>query len=475
MLSVTDSLTRSRVTLAAPAGRPLTLYSCGPTVYRYAHVGNLRTFLLVDLVRRVLRARGVAVSAVQNITDVGHLTDDTVDHAEDKMLVAAGLEGRSAADIAAHYTAAYLADAERFNLLPFDAYPRASAHVDAMLDLIARLVAAGHAYDTPDAVYFSVPTFPGYGRLSNNRLDALQPAADETSPHKRFHGDFALWRKAGARRQVVWDSPWGRGFPGWHIECSAMSLAYLGEHIDLHCGGVDLQFPHHEAEIAQSEAAVGHPVVAVWLHGEHLLADGRKMSKSAGNVVDLRTLDERGVEPLAFRMLCLQARYRTQVNLTWDALGGAARALDRLRARCAELAAAASSVGAAGDAMEDGMDGAAPVAARFDAMVDDDLDTPAALALVHAVAGGDRHAGLSTAARSALLRRFDDVLGLDLHRSTGAASAALPGGAAELVARRERARAERNWAVADALRGELAALGVDVVDTADGTAWTLRP
>ncbi|MDP9406221.1 MAG: cysteine--tRNA ligase, partial [Actinomycetota bacterium] len=393
-LSVADSLTRSRVPLAAPAGRPLTLYACGPTVYRYAHVGNLRTFLLADLVRRVLRARGVAVAAVQNVTDVGHLTDDTVDHAEDKMLVAAGLEGRSAAEIAAHYTAAFLADAKRCNLVPFDAHPRASDHVDAMLELIARLVAAGHAYDTPDAVYFSVPTFPGYGRLSHNRLDALQPGAGESSPHKRFHGDFALWRKAGPRRQVVWNSPWGRGFPGWHIECSAMSLAYLGEHIDVHLGGVDLQFPHHEAEIAQSDAAVGHPVVTVWLHGEHLLADGRKMSKSAGNVVDLRSLDERGVDPLAFRLLCLQARYRTQVNFTWEAVGAAARALQRLRAHCAELDAAARDEDATGAVVEDRT---APIAARFDATVDDDLDTPTALTLVHAVAGGDRDAGLPPA------------------------------------------------------------------------------
>ncbi len=266
MLHVTDSMTRGLRPLAARQDRPLALYACGPTVYRYAHIGNLRTFLLADLVRRVLALRGTPVTAVQNITDVGHLTDDTIDAGEDKMLVSAGLEGRSAAEIAEHYTNAYLDDARRLNLLPFDAYPRATEHIGAMVDLVGRLLAAGHAYDTPGAVYFDVRSFPGYGRLSGNRLADLRPGHRiALNPEKRFHADFALWRKAGERRQMTWESPWGRGFPGWHIECSAMSLAYLGEQHDVHIGAVDLAFPHHECEVAQTEAAVGHRVVDVFI------------------------------------------------------------------------------------------------------------------------------------------------------------------------------------------------------------------
>jgi len=474
MLEVTNTLTRSRARLTAPAGRPLALYSCGPTVYRYAHIGNLRTFLLADLVRRVLAHDGVEVNAVQNITDVGHLADDRLDHGQDKMLLSAGLEGRSTEEIAEFYTAAYLADAARLNLLLYDAHPRATEHVGAMLELIARLKAKGHAYDTPDTVYFDVRTFPAYGRLSGNRLSELRPGAGSGSPHKRFHGDFALWRKAGGRRDAAWDSPWGRGFPGWHIECSAMSLALLGDHVDVHLGGVDLAFPHHESEIAQSEAAVGHRVVDVWVHGEHLLSDGRKMSKSAGNFVDLRTLADRGADPLAFRLLCLQARYRAQFNFTLDALLGAERTLRRLRARTAELAAASGPAAPASSPCDLPEALTAALQARFSGALHDDLDTPAALRVVHEVAAGEGDAaGLDAARRAALLRRWDAVLGLDLARDA-AGGGALPAGASQLLERRDRARAERDWPAADRLRTALADLKVAVVDGPDGTTWTAR-
>ena len=471
-LEVTNTLGRAPATLVAPTGRPLTLYCCGPTVYRYAHVGNLRTFLLADLVRRVLRRHGVAVRAVQNITDVGHLADDTLDRGRDKLLLAAELEGRSAAEIAEHYTTTFLDDSARLNLLPFDVYPRASQHVAAMIALTERLLAAGHAYEADSAVYFDVGSFPAYGRLSGNRLTDLRPGhRGEPHPDKRFHGDFALWRKAGPRRQMTWSSPWGRGFPGWHVECSAMGLAYLGERIDVHLGGVDLVVPHHECELAQSEAATGHQVVRVWLHGEHLLADGRKMSKSAGNVHDLRGLQARGVEPLAFRLLCLQWRYRSQCNVTWEALAGAQRTLQRLRARTAALAevAAAGAGGDGGEAVAQAFD------ARFDAALGDDLDTPAALRLAHAVASGDAAAGLPPARRWALLAEWDAVLGLDLQRDDGDDRPELPAGAAERITARERARAARDWTAADRLRDELDAQGVVVVDTPVGTRWTVRP
>jgi cysteinyl-tRNA synthetase len=443
------------------------MYTCGPTVYRYAHIGNLRTFMLADLIRRALEADGVEVRQVQNITDVGHLTNERFDHGEDRMLVSARLEGRSPAEIAEHYTQAYLADAAALNLEPAQSYPRASAYVPEMIDLVERLVAKGHAYEVDGNVYFAVESFPAYGRLSRNSLDQLRAGhrQEGVDPRKRHHADFTLWKAAGPNRLVKWDSPWGEGFPGWHIECSAMSLGELGSEIDLHTGGVDNVFPHHEDEIAQSEAVVGHQVVRTWVHGEHLLTEGRRMAKSAGNFYDLRTVRERGHDPLAVRHLFLQARYRSQFNFTWDALAGAERALGRLRDRMAEW-----SRSPAGDSQAPGGDPPALAAyqRRFRAAIDDDLDTPKALTVLGELESDET---LSPAARFRAVARFDRILGLDL---ANAAGEVLPAGAGELIARRERARAERDWAAADRLRDQLAGLGVEVVDTRSGTQWRLR-
>jgi cysteinyl-tRNA synthetase len=458
MLQLTNTLTRTKEPV-----RPLTpglvrMYSCGPTVYRTMHVGNLRSFLLADLVRRVLETSGVEVDQVQNITDVGHMTDEEFDRGEDKMLVSAHLEDKTPAEIAAHYTARFLEDVAAMNLRPARAYPRASAWVPQMVELTSRLQAAGHAYEVEGDVYFAVESFPGYGRLSRNSLDRLRAGhrLEEVDPRKRHHADFALWKRAGPGRIVKWDSPWGEGFPGWHIECSAMSLGELGEWIDVHTGGVDNVFPHHEDEIAQSESVVGHQVVTTWVHGEHLLAVGRKMSKSAGNFYDLRDLEARGHSALALRLLFLQARYRSQVNFTWDALAGAERALERLRARVAAWSA---------DPRAGELPGCAGYEERFRAAVCDDLDTPKALAVLAEMEGDD---GLPAAARWRSALAFDQVLGLDLGR---AAEQSLPPGAEELIARREAARAARDWASADRLRDELAGIGVEVADTRAGTTW----
>src|SRR6266536_2743364 len=417
MLQVTNTLTRTRERLRPRTPGRVLMYTCGPTVYRYAHIGNLRTFLLADLVRRALEAGGTEVRQVQNITDVGHLTNERFDRGEDRMLVSARLENRTPAEIAEHYTQAYLADAAALNLEPAHAYPRASAYVPQMVELVERLLEKGHAYEADGNVYFAVESFPAYGR----------------------------------------PSPWGEGFPGWHIECSAMSLGELGEHIDLHTGGVDNVFPHHEDEIAQSEAVVGHQVVSTWAHGEHLLTEGRRMAKSAGNFYDLRSVRERGHPPLAVRYLFLQARYRSQLNFTWEALAGAGRALQRLRDRMAEWARDPSAAPPA-----------RPYQERFQAAIDDDLDTPRALAVLNELEADE---ALPPAARFHTVAAFDRVLGLDL---AGAAGAELPAGAEELISRRERARSDRDWATADRLREELAGLGVEVVDTRSGTTWRLR-
>jgi cysteinyl-tRNA synthetase len=470
MLQVTNTLTRQKEAVARGGPGPLRMYTCGPTVYRYAHIGNLRTFLLADLVRRALEADGIEVRQVQNITDVGHLTNERFDRGEDRMLVSARLEGKTPAEIAEHYTRAYLADAAALNLEPADSYPRASAYVPGMIELVRRLLDKDHAYQVDGNVYFAVESFPAYGRLSRNSLDRLRAGhrQEGIDPRKRHHADFTLWKAAGPDRIVKWDSPWGEGFPGWHIECSAMSLGELGERIDLHTGGVDNVFPHHEDEIAQSEAVVGHQVVRTWVHGEHLLTEGRRMAKSAGNFYDLRSVRERGHSPLAVRYLFLQARYRSQFNFTWDALAGAERALGRLRDRMAEWARTPARSPAAATASTDA---AGPVLAyqeRFRAAVDDDLDTPRALAILGELEADE---ALDPADRFRVVAGFDRVLGLDL---AGAADEKLPAGAGELISKRERARADRDWAAADRLRDELAGIGVEVVDTRSGTQWRLR-
>jgi cysteinyl-tRNA synthetase len=433
-------------------------------VYRYAHIGNLRTFLLADLLRRALEAGGTEVHQVQNITDVGHMTNEEFDRGEDRMLVSARLEDKSPAEIADHYTKAYLADAAALNLQTATAYPRASEYVPQMLELVAKLLERGNAYEVEGTVYFAVESFPGYGRLSRNTLDRLRAGhrQEEVDPHKRHHADFALWKAAGPGRIVKWPSPWGEGYPGWHIECSAMSLATLGEHIDVHTGGEDNVFPHHEDEIAQSEAVVGHQVVTTWVHGAHLLTEGRRMAKSAGNFYALADLRQRGHSALAARLLFLQARYGSQFNFTWDALAGAERTLDRLRSRVAGWArdpgpAASQPTGAGG------------YEERFWAAVDDDLDTPTALAVLHQLDGDET---LAPAARLAAVKAFDRFLGLDLAAEVGQA---LPAGTEALIAAREQARAARDFAAADHLREQLAELRVEVTDTRDGTTWRLRP
>ena len=430
------------------------IYSCGPTVYRYAHVGNLRTYLFADLLCRVLEYLGLHVIQVMNITDVGHLTDDQFDRGEDKMLVSARLENKSAEEIAEFYTQAFMDDARRVNIRPAEHNPRATAYVPRMQEIIVRLLEGGHAYEVDGTVYYDIASFPGYGKLSRNTTEQLLAGArGEPDPRKRHPGDFTLWKAARGKRLQVWDSPWGPGFPGWHIECSAMSTALLSERFDIHTGGADNVFPHHDAEIAQSEAAFGHQVVNYWVHGEHLLLSGARMAKSAGNFFRITELEEQGYDPLAFRYLALQAKYRTRLNFSIEGLAGADRALRQLRARVREWRGGPD--GPRGD-FED----------RFRAAVADDLDLPGAMALVSEVVRSD----LAPGARAALLLDWDRVLGLDLGRGVEV-QVELPAGAGELLEQRARARSARDYATSDRLRDQLAAMGVRVVDTREGQRW----
>jgi cysteinyl-tRNA synthetase len=439
----------------------VTMYTCGPTVYRYAHIGNLRTFITADLLRRALEFEGYEVRQVMNITDVGHMTDDTREAGQDKMLLAADDEGLAPLEIAEKYTKAFLSHTGAVNIKPASLYPRATDHIPDMLTMCETLIGRGHAYEVEGSVYFDVDSFPGYGGLSHNTRDKLQAGhrIEEVDTAKRHHYDFTLWRAAGPRRLMKWPSPWGEGYPGWHIECSAMSIRHLGEQFDVHTGGSDLIFPHHEDEIAQSEGTTGHKVVQSWLHGHHLLAEGRKMAKSAGNYYILDDLAARGIDPLAFRYLVLQVRYRAQTNFTWEALEAAGRGMAKLRKQMAEWA----SGPVAGLSAE-----AAKLDTRFAAAVSDDLDTPEALVAVSDLAA----APMTPAEKFHLLKKWDAVLGLDLDADV-ASTSDLPPGAAEKIQAREKARASKDWPAADRLRDELAEQGVDLIDTPEGSRWTV--
>ena len=440
-----NTFTRRKEALRPLDDGRVRIYSCGPTVYRFAHIGNLRTFMIPDLLRRTLEYLGYEVEQVMNVTDVGHLTDDMFDRGEDKMLVAARLENKSPEEIAAYYTEAFLEDLARLNIRRADVYPRATTYVPEMIELIKALIAKGNAYEVDGNVYYDITTFPAYGRLSRNTVDSLLTGVrGEPDPRKRHPGDFTLWKAAGENRLQVWPSPWGRGYPGWHIECSAMSLSLLGERFDIHTGGSDNVFPHHEAEIAQSEAVTGHQVVSIWMHGGLLMLSGTRMAKSAGNFFRVTELVERGIDPLAFRYLALQARYRAPLNFSTEGLRGADRALRQLREKVGEWSRAHGTVDAEWDA-------------RFRQAIADDLDFPRAMALVAELS----RSGLSPGSKAATLIAWDRALGLDLDRT---AERALPEGAKELIAEREEARAARDFARADQLRERLRALGVSVAD-----------
>jgi cysteinyl-tRNA synthetase len=389
------------------------------------------------------------------------MRDDQTDSGEDRMVVAALEEGKSPMEIAQFYTDAWLADEGLINIRPADVMPRATDHIGEMLAIIQTLLDKGLAYQAGGTIYFDVGAFPAYGQLSGQRVEATKAGTRvEVETDKRNPADFALWKKAEPGRLMHWPSPWGEGFPGWHIECSAMGMKYLGDRFDIHTGGIDLKFPHHEDEIAQSDGATGHRVISVWMHGEFLTLGDAKMAKSAGNIIRVSELPEKGFQPLDFRYLALTAHYRSKLDFTQDAMHAAASGLARLRRAVAEGAAAETDA-ATIDLSAEPMAG---YRARFVAAVSEDLGTPAAVATAHAVAAAS---DLTPVQRRALLLDFDRVLGLDLG-APASGDLALPQGAAALLERREAARAARDFATSDALRDELAALGVEVRDTPDG-------
>ena len=428
----------------------MNMYCCGPTVYRDAHVGNLRTFLLSDLIARIAILEGMKVNAVQNITDVGHMSDDFVEH--DKMLQQASLEKVDPFEIARKYEERFHADLARLNIIPANHYPRASESIELMQDLIQKLIDSGFAYVGEDgSVYFEAQKFSSYGAISGNKLDSLKPGHRyeyHNDGAKRFHADWALWKSAGERTEMVWESPWGTGFPGWHIECSAMSLDLLAGHVDVHVGGIDLRFPHHENERAQSNAFIGKEAVDLWVHGEHLLFEGRKMSKSSGNVVLVEDLLSKGIDPLALRLCFLENRYRSQMDLTWNSLQAADETLKRWRTKMSEWGSSVEAI--------------------FDQEIADalsnDIDTPRAILRLREIEKSNLED------KRGLFLYADQVLGLDLGRPIIARE--LTPQMQKLLDERIKARSEKRWVDSDELRVQLENLGLQIKDTAEGQSWS---
>ena len=465
-MKVFNSLTRREEPLAPLADNTVRFSTCGPTVYNFAHIGNFRAYTFEDILRRVIQFNGMKVKQVMNLTDV-----------DDKTIRGANAAGVALTDYTKTYKDAFFADLKKLNIQPAEVYPAATDHIPEMIALVEKLVEKGVAYKSDDgSVYFAVTKFPGYGKLAHidfdNQRTGARCAADEYD--KENVGDFALWKAwEESDGPVGWDSPWGRGRPGWHIECSAMSMKYLGETFDLHTGGIDNLFPHHENEIAQAEAATGKEFVKTWMHCAHLKVNGEKMSKSAGNFFTLRDLLEKGWSGREIRYVLVNAHYRQGLNFAFTALEDARKSLERID-RCVDALAAAANGAAAGETP----DWAAKCLDDFAAAVNDDLNTPKAFAALFELvrhANAQLQGGLPPAQAASVLdvfKRMDSVLGVIFFGK--AAKAEVPAEIQALLDQRAEARKAKNWAESDRLRDEIAAAGWLVKDSKDGQSVTKK-
>ena len=456
-LKLYNTLSRSKEEFKPIVPGKAGMYVCGPTVYLYAHIGNLRSYVFADLLRRVLEFNAYDVTHVMNITDVGHLVSDA-DEGEDKMVESARREKKTPWELAEYYTHNFMDQIAQLNIKTPHIICKATDHIQGMIDLAKSLLDKGYAYHIEgDGIYFDVQKLDEYGKLSGNRLEDLKAGARvEINDNKRHPADFALWKHAAPNHIMQWSSPWGQGYPGWHIECSVMSMKYLGEQIDIHTGGIDHIPIHHENEIAQSETYTGKKWVNYWLHGEFLQVDGGKMSKSLGNIYTVSDIQERNFEPLAFRYLCLNAHYSSQLNFTWDGIASAQTALNRLRQGFQRLS-------------HDDSPPNPQLLAKFLAAINDDLNVPLALSYAWEAVKSDEPGNRG------LVARFDEILGLDLGAQKKEGQQHLPPELADLIEQRNVARANKDWSGSDMLRDELAKKGVIVKDTKEGTQWEYNP
>ncbi len=469
-----------------PLHDPVALYCCGPTVYNYAHIGNLRTYIFEDVLKRALVALGYKVRHIINITDVGHLTSDE-DTGEDKMEKGARREGKSVWDIAAHFTRTFMDDIASLNIQPPDMWPKATDHIPQMIDLVRTLEGRGFTYQTSDGIYFATEKFPDYVKFAHLDPEKLRAGERVEMGEKRSVTDFALWKFSPKeeKRQMEWESPWGVGFPGWHIECSAMSLAYLPQPLDIHCGGADHIRVHHTNEIAQTETATGKQFVRYWLHGEFLVLDKGKMAKSGDNFVTMATVRQKGIAPLAYRMFCYTAHYRTPLSFSWEGLQASAQSLNNLKKAVVSLGTDPHAPVPTDEQVNAVLEG-------FHSALCDDLNMPRAVAALWDLVHDE---SMDAAVRRAGAAAADAVLGLDLcndRTNTVLTCRAADGATVQfecetevpvdvsnrlvvILADRRRARSEKDFATADRIRRALTGLGIVVKDQPDGSTTVTVP
>ena len=445
------------------------MYTCGPTVYHYAHIGNLRTYIMEDVLEKYLRYIGYDVKRVMNITDVGHLSSDA-DTGEDKMLAGAKREHKTVLEIAKFYTDAFFDDCKKLNIKTPDVVEPATHCIPEFIKMVDTLLKKGYAYESGGNVYFDTSKLDEYYVLGNQNQDDLavgvRDDVDEDE-NKRNKTDFVLWftKSKFDDQELKWESPWGYGYPGWHIECSAISIKHLGEYLDIHCGGVDNAFPHHTNEIAQSEAYIGHKWCPYWFHVTHLLDARGKMSKSKGGFLTVSLLEEKGYNPVVYRMFCLQSHYRKPLTFSYDNLDNTAKAYNKLVKKISNL----NPTG------EPNMDEAQPFIDKFKENMDNDLNTSLGITSIHDVL----KANISDATKIYLLNDFDKVLSLDLVKAANKLkeeknSSVDTAKVEELIKKRTEARANKDWATADAIRDELNAMNVVIKDTPDGITWSVK-
>lgn len=460
-LRVYNTLTRKKEDFVPIKPRQVGMYSCGPTVYKYAHIGNLRAYVFMDELRRVLEYDGYRVKSIMNITDVGHLVSDA-DDGEDKMQKSANETGKNPLEIAAFYTDQFMKDIDALNIERPTVCPRATDNIPEMIEIVQALLDKGYAYETEDGIYFSVEKFPEYGKLSGINLeDQRHGARVEVNSFKRHPIDFALWKKAAPNHLQQWDSPWGKGFPGWHIECTAMSRKYLGDTFDIHTGGVDHIPIHHENEIAQAECWLGHKAVNYWMHSEFMLIDGGKMSKSLGNTYTVSDLVARGYSPVVFRYFCLNVQYRQKINFTWEGMEAAKVAYNKL---CGLLIAHKNGTEKTDPQV------LADFKQRFEEAINDDLNVPLAIGVLWTMLKLPKSREVYDLALT-----FDKVFALDFDKIKEAKpDIEVPAEIKELAEKRLEARKAKNWAESDRLREEISEKGYVIKDTASGYEITLK-
>ena len=434
----------------------VTMYTCGPTVYHFAHIGNLRTYIMEDILERTLKFIGYNVKRCMNITDVGHLTGDS-DDGDDKMLLGAKREHKTVLEIAKFYTDCFKSDCEKLNISWPEIVVPATSCIDEYIKIISDLLDKGFAYISNGNVYFDVSKLKEYYVLTNHKIDEMLVGAREgvsADEGKKNQADFALWftKSKFADQELKWNSPWGVGYPGWHIECSGISHKYLGEYLDIHCGGVDNKFPHHTNEIAQSESYLGHEWCHYWFHVQHLNGENGKMSKSEGGFVTVSSLEEKGYSPLAYRYFCLMSHFEKPLVFTFDRLDGAVSVYNKIKEKI-------SSLKEDGNVQEDKY---SEFVAKFRTALEDNLNTAMALAVLYDVLKAD----LTDSTKLALVKKFDEVLGLDLVEQKE--KDVFPNEVKLLAEKRWEAKKDKNWAVADELRKQIAELGYTILDNKDG-------